>query len=103
MERKFFPSLVNFMVSGPIVAMVLAKDNAIQQWRELNRTNEFCLCKRSTTKQVMNLFTASSFEYSRILLVFELCMEQMNSENAVHGSDQCCECRKRNSILFSKL
>lgn len=23
------------MVSGPIVAMVLAKDNAIQQWREL--------------------------------------------------------------------
>lgn len=33
--KKFFPSLVNFMVSGPIVALVLAKDNAIQQWREL--------------------------------------------------------------------
>lgn len=33
--KKFFPSLVAFMTSGPIVAMVLSKDNAIQQWREL--------------------------------------------------------------------
>jgi nucleoside-diphosphate kinase len=33
--KKFFPSLVAFMTSGPIVAMTLAKENAIQQWREL--------------------------------------------------------------------
>jgi nucleoside diphosphate kinase homolog 5 len=33
--KKFFPSLVAFMTSGPILALVLAKDNAIQQWREL--------------------------------------------------------------------
>lgn len=33
--KKFFPSLVAFMTSGPIVAMVLGRDNAIQQWREL--------------------------------------------------------------------
>ena len=33
--KKFFPSLVAFMASAPIVAMVLAKENAIQHWREL--------------------------------------------------------------------
>ena len=33
--KKFFPSLVAFMTSGPIVALVLGRDNAIQQWREL--------------------------------------------------------------------
>ena len=33
--KKFFPSLVAFMTSGPILAMVLARDNAVQHWRAL--------------------------------------------------------------------
>lgn len=33
--KKFFPSLVTFMTSAPMLAMVLAKENAIQQWRDL--------------------------------------------------------------------
>lgn len=34
-ERPFFGDLVRFMTEGPIVAMVLEGDNAIQRWRDL--------------------------------------------------------------------
>jgi nucleoside-diphosphate kinase len=34
-ERPFFNDLVAFMTSGPVIAMVLEGDNAIQRWRDL--------------------------------------------------------------------
>ncbi|MBA5628697.1 nucleoside-diphosphate kinase [Moheibacter lacus] len=34
-ERPFFGELVDFMISGPIVAAVLEKDNAIEEFRNL--------------------------------------------------------------------
>lgn len=34
-ERPFFNDLVGFMTSGPIVAAVLEKDNAIEEFRKL--------------------------------------------------------------------
>ena len=34
-ERPFFASLVEFMTSGPIVAAVLKKDNAVEDFRKL--------------------------------------------------------------------
>jgi nucleoside-diphosphate kinase len=33
--KPFYPGLVEFMTSGPIVALVLAKAGAIMAWREL--------------------------------------------------------------------
>lgn len=33
--KLFFPSLVAYMSSGPMIVMVLAKSNAITYWREL--------------------------------------------------------------------
>lgn len=33
--KMFFPSLVAYMSSGPIIVMVLARENAIPYWREL--------------------------------------------------------------------
>lgn len=40
--KPFFSGLVDFMTSGRIVAMVLAKANAIKAWRELmGPTNVF--------------------------------------------------------------
>ena len=33
--KPFFPALLDFMTSGPIWALVLAKSNAIRSWREL--------------------------------------------------------------------
>ncbi len=34
-ERPFFNDLTTYMVSGPVVLMVLEKENAIADWREL--------------------------------------------------------------------
>ena len=34
-ERPFFKDLTQYMSSGPVVLLVLAKDNAILAWREL--------------------------------------------------------------------
>ena len=34
-ERPFFPSLTEFMSSGPCVVLVLEKDNAVKGWRDL--------------------------------------------------------------------
>lgn len=34
-EKPFFPALVEFMTSGPIVAIVLEGEDAIARWREI--------------------------------------------------------------------
>ena len=34
-ERPFFKGLVEFMTEGPVVVMVLQRENAIAKWREL--------------------------------------------------------------------
>ena len=34
-ERPFYGGLVKFMTEGPVVVMVLEKENAIQAWRDL--------------------------------------------------------------------
>jgi nucleoside-diphosphate kinase len=34
-ERPFFSGLVQFMTEGPVVVLVLERDNAIKHWREV--------------------------------------------------------------------
>lgn len=34
-ERPFYGELVDYMSSGPVVLLVLEKENAIQEWRDL--------------------------------------------------------------------
>lgn len=34
-EKPFFPSLIEFMTSGPSIVMVLEGNNAINKWREV--------------------------------------------------------------------
>jgi len=34
-ERSFFPELVNFITSGPVIVMALEKENAVKEWRDL--------------------------------------------------------------------
>ncbi len=65
-ERPFFNDLINYMTSGPIVAAVLEKDNAVNDFRTLiGSTNPEEAADGTIRKQF-----AKSI-----------------SENAVHGSD----------------
>src|SRR5579862_454077 len=65
-NKKFFNDLVNFMTSGPIIVLILEKENAIQAWRDLmGSTNPAEAKERTIRKQFGSNVT----------------------QNAAHGSD----------------
>lgn len=65
-ERPFFNGLVSFMTSGPIVAAVLEKDNAVDDFRTLiGATNP----EEAAAGTIRKIFATSV------------------GENAIHGSD----------------
>ena len=81
-ERPFYNELVEFMSSGAIVAAVLEKDNAVENFRKLiGATNPEDAAEGSIRK----LF-ASSLQ-----------------ENAVHGSDSDENARIESDFFFSEL
>jgi nucleoside-diphosphate kinase len=65
-ERPFFSSLVEFMSSGPIVAAILEKDNAVESFRKLIGATNPAEAAEGTIRKLY----ATSIQY-----------------NAVHGSD----------------
>jgi len=65
-ERPFYGSLVTFMTEGPVVVMVLEREDAIKHWREtMGATNPASAAEGTIRKKF-----AESIE-----------------RNAVHGSD----------------
>jgi len=79
-ERPFFPTLVEFMSSGPIVAMVLEKENAVVDYRVLiGSTNP----ETADEGTIRKLYAAN--------------MQQ----NAVHGSDSDENAQIESSFFFS--
>lgn len=64
--RPFYGELVNFMSSGPIIAAILEKDNAVADFRKLIGATDPAKADEGTIRK---LFAASV------------------GENAVHGSD----------------
>jgi nucleoside-diphosphate kinase len=78
-EKPFFNEMVDFIVSGPIIIMVLEKENAIQDWRNLmGATNP----KDAKEGSVRKLFGADI------------------GHNAVHGSDSVESAYKELSLFF---
>lgn len=64
--KAFFEELTTFMSSGPCVVMVLEKENAVMQWRELMGNTNPAEAKKGTLRH----------EFGTNI-----------GENAVHGSD----------------
>ncbi|XP_068444665.1 nucleoside diphosphate kinase homolog 5 isoform X2 [Clinocottus analis] len=67
-ERPFFPSLTVFMSSGPIMALTLARDNAIAHWKsiigpvnstEAKETHPECLRAKYGTSELKNALHGS--------------------------------------------
>ena len=65
-ERPFFPELVSYMTRGPIVAAILEKENAVEDFRTLIGATNPADAAEGTIRK---LYAASI------------------GENAVHGSD----------------
>jgi nucleoside-diphosphate kinase len=81
-ERPFYQSLVNSMTSGPIVAAVLEKDNAVQAYRDyIGATNP-----ANAAPGTIRALYGDSLE-----------------ANAVHGSDSDENAIIESDFFFSKL
>ena len=81
-ERPFYGELVDFMSSGPIVAAILEKDNAVADFRTLiGATNP----AQAADGTIRKLYAASV------------------GENAVHGSDSDENAAIEGDFFFSKL
>ncbi len=81
-ERPFYASLVNSMSSGPIVAAVLEKDNAVQAYRDyIGATNP-----ANAAPGTIRALYGDSLE-----------------ANAVHGSDSDENAIIESDFFFSKL
>ena len=81
-ERPFYGELVQFMSSGPIIAAILEKENAVARFRDLiGATNP----AQAAPGTIRKLFATSL------------------GENAVHGSDSDANAKIESDFFFSGL
>lgn len=80
--RPFYGELVEFMSSGPLVAAILEKENAVAAFRELIGATDPAKAAEGTIRKIF----ASSV-----------------AENAVHGSDSDENAAIEGSFFFSQL
>jgi len=81
-ERPFYGELVDFMSSGPIVAAILEKENAVASFRELIGATDPAKAAEGTIRKDF----ASSM-----------------GENAVHGSDSDENAAIESNFFFSEI
>jgi len=81
-ERPFYNDLCSYMSSGPIIAMVLGKDNAVTDFRNLIGATNPAEAEEGTIRKIF----AKSIE-----------------ANAVHGSDSDENAAIEASFFFSAL
>ena len=81
-ERPFYGELVDYMSSGPIVAAILEKDNAVADFRKLIGATNPANAEEGTIRK----------KYAASI-----------AENAVHGSDSDENAAIEGDFFFSKL
>ena len=79
-ERPFYSELVGFMSSGPIVAAILEKENAVEDFRKLIGATDPAKAEKGT---IRNLFAESI------------------GANAIHGSDSSENAAIEGNFFFS--
>jgi nucleoside-diphosphate kinase len=80
-ERPFFGELVNFMISEPVMIMVLEGDNAVDKNREIMGATNPAEAADGTLRKL----------YAKSL-----------GENSVHGSDALASAEREVSYFFDK-
>jgi nucleoside-diphosphate kinase len=81
-ERPFYNELVEFMSSGPIIAAILEKENAVADFRKLIGATDPAKAEEDTIRK---LYAASV------------------GENAIHGSDSDENAKIEGDFMFSVL
>ena len=79
-DKPFFESLVKFMISGPVIAMILEGEDVIKKYRELMGATDFKKAEQGTIRKK-----------------FGTAIEK----NAVHGSDSEENAKKEIAFYFS--
>lgn len=79
-ERPFYSELVSFMSSGPIVAAILEKDNAVEDFRKLIGATDPSKAEEGTIRK----------RFAKSI-----------GENAVHGSDSDENAKIEGDFFFS--
>lgn len=80
-EKPFFRSLVEFMTSGPVVAFVLEKENAVAEYRALMGATDPAKAAPGTLRALFG---------------------QNVERNAVHGSDSPDNARREIAFFFAE-
>ena len=81
-ERPFYKDLINFMSSGPIVAAILEKENAVDEFRKFIGATDPAKADPGTVRKLYGLNV---------------------QENAVHGSDSDENALIEGNFFFSAL
>ena len=81
-ERPFYGELVSFMSSGPIIAAILEKENAVSAFRTLIRATNPAQAEAGTIRKLY---------------------AQSVGENAIHGSDSDANAEIEGNFFFSGL
>lgn len=81
-EKEFFDGLVEFMSSGPIVAAILEKDNAVEDFRTLIGNTD---PEKAAPGTIRKIFAQSV------------------RKNAIHGSDSDESAERECNFFFSKI
>ncbi len=79
-ERPFYQELVDYMISGPIVAAILEKDNAVADFRKLIGATDPAEAEEGTVRK----------KYA-----------ESKAKNAVHGSDSDENAKIESDFHFS--
>ena len=81
-DRPFFKDMIKLITSGPVIVMVLQKENAIQAWRDLIGATDPANAAEGTIRKL----------FGRSI-----------DNNAVHGSDASETANREIGIFFPKL
>lgn len=81
-DRPFYNELIEYMSSGPIVAAILEKDNAVEDFRKLIGATDPAKAEPGTIRK----------EFAKSI-----------AENAIHGSDSNETAQLEADFFFSKL
>lgn len=81
-ERPFYGELVEYMSSGPIVAAILEKENAVSDFRKLIGATDPAQAEEGTIRKVY---------------------AESKAKNAVHGSDSDENAAIEGDFFFSKM